>query len=75
MQEFYLKYISAKSKKLLIYAELIFDIPSLEEYQIHEDSFMDMHIFLILIVDPCYGDIIIYFHTLRVPSHLLRDER
>ena len=41
---------------------------------IPEDLFEDEHIFLILTVEPWYGDVIIYMHTLKVPSHLLRDE-
>ena len=63
-----------KSKKLLIFAELIFDFPNLEE-EVYEDSFVDEHIFLISTVDPWYGDIIMYLQTLKVPTHLSRDEQ
>ena len=51
------------------------DHPSLDEDEIHEGSFVDEHIFLILTVDPWYGDIIIYFQTFKVPPHLSWDER
>ena len=50
------------------------DLPSLDEDEIHEDSFVDKHIFLIVTVDPWYGDIIIYLQTLKVPPHLSQDE-
>ena len=59
-----------KSKKSLIFAELISDFLSLDEGEVHEDSFVDEHIFLISTADPWYGDIIVYLQTLKVPSHL-----
>ena len=71
LQEFYLDFVLAKSKKSLIFAELKSNFPSLDEGEVHEDSFIDEHIFLILTTDPWYGEIIIYFQTLKVPSHLL----
>ena len=40
-----------------------------------EDTFIDEHIFLISTLDPWYGDIIIYLQTLKVPTHLSRDEQ
>ena len=64
-----------KSKKSLIFAELISDFPNLEEEEVYEDYFVDEHIFLISTVDPWYGDIIVYLQTLKVPTHLSRDER
>ena len=75
LQEFDLEVVSAKSNKSLIFAELISNFPSLDEVEVHKDSFMDEHIFLILTMDPWYGDIIIYLQTLKVPSHLSWDER
>ena len=75
LQEFDLDFVSAKSKKLLIFAELISDLPSEAEELVCEDTFVDEHIFLILNLDPWYGDIIIYLQTLKVPTHLSRDER
>ena len=67
LQEFDLKFFSAKSKKSLNFAELISDFPSLEE-KIYEDTFVDEHIFLISTVDPWCGDIIVYLQTLKVPT-------
>ena len=46
----------------------------MDEGEVHEDAFVDEHIFLILIADPWYGDIIVYLQTLKVPSHLSRYE-
>ena len=74
LQEFDLELVSAKSKKSLIFAELISDFPS-EEEEVCEDTFVDEHIFLISTLDPWYGDIIIYLQTLKVPTHLSQDER
>ena len=59
LQEFYLKFMSAKSKKSLVFAELISEFPC-EEDVVYEESFPYEHIFLISSQDPWYGDIIIY---------------
>ena len=75
MQEFDLEFVSVKSKKSLIFVELISNFPNLEEEEVYEDSFVDEHIFLISNVDSWYGDIIIYLQALKVPTHLSRDER
>ena len=75
LQEFDLKFVSAKSKKSLIFAELISDLPSKAEELVCEDTFVDEHIFLILALDPWYGDIIVYLQTQKTPTHLSRDER
>ena len=69
LQEFDLEFVTTKSKKLFIFAELIFDFPS-EEEEVYEDTFFDENIFLISTLDPWYGDIIVYFQTLKVPTHL-----
>ena len=74
MQEFDHEFVLAKSKKSLIFAKLISDFPSLDEGEVHEESFVDEHIFLILTMDPWYGDIIVYLQTLKVPSHFSQDE-
>ena len=74
LQEFNLEFFSTKSKKSLFFAELMSDIPSLDEDEVHADSFMDENIFLILTAEPWYGDIIIYLQTLNVPPHLSSDE-
>ena len=75
LQEFDLEFDSKKSKKSLCFVELISNFPSLDEGQVHEDSFVDEHISLISITNSWYGDIIVYLQTLKVPSHLSQDER
>ena len=75
LQEFDLEFVSAKSKKSLIFAELIFDFPSKEEEEVCEDTFVDEYIFLISTLDPWYVDIIIYLQMLKVPNHLSWDEQ
>ena len=75
LQEFDLEFVSVKSKKSLIFGELISYFPNLEEEEVYEDTFFDEHIFLISTVDPWYGDTIVYLQTLKVPTHLSRDER
>ena len=63
LQDFDLKFVLANSKKSLIFAELISDFPNLDEGEVHEDSLIDEHIFLISIADPWYRDIIVYLQT------------
>ena len=58
----------------MICAELISYFPSLDEVEVHEEYFLDDNIFLILTMDPWYGNIIVYLQTLKVPPHLSQDE-
>ena len=46
LQEFDLEFVSAKSKKSLIFAELISDFLSEDKDLVCEDTFVDEHIFL-----------------------------
>jgi hypothetical protein len=75
LQEFDLDFASTKYKKSLVFSELISDFPRPDEDIIHDDSFEDEHVFIILSSDPWYGDILIYLQTLKFPQHLLRDDR
>ena len=70
LQEFDLEFVLAKSKKSLVFAELISYFPNLDEEEVHEDYLIDEHIFLISTANPWYGDIIVYLQTLKVPTHL-----
>ena len=70
LQEFDLKFFSEKSKKSLIFVELISDFPSKEEEEVCEDMFVDENIFMVSTLDPWYRDIIISSQTLKVPTHL-----
>ena len=63
LQEFDLKFVSVKSKKSLIFVELISDFPSEAKELVCEDTFVDENIFLISASNPWYGDIIVYMQT------------
>jgi hypothetical protein len=52
LQEFDLDFASAKSKKSLVFTELISDFPRLDEDVIHVDLFADEHIFLVSLSNP-----------------------
>ena len=73
-QEFDLGFVLEKLKMSFSFFELVIDIPSMDEDIIYEYSFMDEHIFLISSTNPWYGNIIFYLQTLKVPSHISRDE-
>ena len=60
LQEFDLDFQSTKSKKSLVFTELIAGFPTEENVAVEDDSFPDEHIFLISTSDPWYGDINIY---------------
>lgn len=75
LQEFDLDFSFVKSKKSLVFAELMSEFPTENQDDAVIDSFLDEHIFLISSFDPWYGDIIIYLQTLKCPSHFLRDKR
>ena len=69
LQEFDLDFQSAKSKKSLVFADIIVEFPVEEDVAIEEDSFPDEHIFFISTSDPWYGYILIYLHTFKyLPS-------
>jgi hypothetical protein len=63
LQEFDLEFERAKSKKSLVFAELICDLPSPATESLTEETIPDESLFLINSSDPWYGDIIIYLQT------------
>ena len=73
LQEFDIEFMSAKSKKSLVFAELISKFPCGEEI-VYDESFLDEHVFLISPQDPWYGDIIVYLQTMNFPSTFSKDE-
>ena len=75
LQEFDLDFQSAKSKKSLVFVELIAEFHTKEDVVVEYDSFLDEHIFLISTSDPWYGDILIYLQTLKYPAASSREER
>ena len=74
LQDFDLDFQTAKSKKSLVFAELITEFPVEEDVAIEEDSFLDEHIYLISTSDPWYRDILIYLENLKYPVAFLREE-
>jgi hypothetical protein len=63
LQDFDLEFECAKSKKSLVFVELICDLPCIEIENVAEDSLPDESLFLIISDDLWYGDIIIYLQT------------
>jgi hypothetical protein len=58
-----LEFDRAKSKKSLVFAELICDFPHSSTENVAVDSLPDESLFLIRTDDIWYGDIIIYLQT------------
>jgi hypothetical protein len=63
LQDFDLEFERAKSKKSLVFAELICDFPYSETENVAADSLPDESLFLNSSDDLWYGDIIIYLQT------------
>jgi hypothetical protein len=70
-----LDFVSAKSKKSLVFAELISELPVESSDIMPEESPIKGDIFLIASLDPWYGDILVYLQTLKCPASASRDER
>ena len=60
LQKFDLDFQSTKSKKSLVFVELITEFPIEEDVAIEEDSFLADNIFFISTSNPWYGDILVY---------------
>ena len=75
LQEFDLDFQSTKSKKSLVFAELISEFPMGETEVVEDDSFPNEYIFPISTSDPWYIDILVYLQTLKCLASFLREER
>jgi hypothetical protein len=75
LQEFDLDFVAAKSKKSLVFAELISELPVESGDVVPEESPIRGDMFLIESSDPWYGDILIYLQTLKCPTSASHDER
>jgi hypothetical protein len=75
LQEFDLDFVSAKSKKSLVFAEVISELPVESGDVVPEESPIRGDMFLITSSDPWYRDILIYLQTLKCPTSASRDER
>jgi hypothetical protein len=74
LQEFDLDFVSVKSKKSLVFAELISELPVESGDVVPEELPIRGDMFLITSSDPWYGDILIYLQTLKCPTSASRDE-
>lgn len=74
-QEFDLVFTIAKSKKSLVFAELICSLPSKALSAGVDEQLPDETLFLICTLDPWYGDIIVYIKTSTLWSTLTTDDR
>ena len=60
LQEFDLEFTTTKSKKYLVFTELICDLPTTDDRTPLDESIPDETLFLISTLDPWYGNIIVY---------------
>ena len=60
LRDFDLEFEKSKSKKSLVFAELMCDFPSTDTEIVEEHLIVDESLFIISTINPWYGDIIIY---------------
>jgi len=75
LQEFDLEFIKSKSKKSLVFSELLCDVPSSSNDLTLEASILDEPLFLISSSDPWYGDILVYLQTHAFQPNTSRSEQ
>eukprot|EP00253_Pinus_taeda_P024751 PITA_24751 len=75
LQEFDLEFKKSKSKKALVFAELLCNLPSSFNDATSEEAIVDENLFLISSSDLLYGDIIIYLQTQTYRSSTSRSEQ
>ena len=63
LQEFDLEFVKSKSKKSLVFTELLCNLPSSSNDETSKETIVDGSLFLISSSNPWYGDIIIYLQT------------
>ena len=63
IQQFDLEFAKATSKKSLVFAELMCDLPYVTMESEPSDSFLDEFLFLINTTDAWHGDLLIYLQT------------
>ena len=74
LQEFDLEFEKSKSKKSLVFTELMCDFPSTDTETVAEHPITDESLFLISTIEPWNGDIIIYLQTLKIWPELSRSQ-
>jgi hypothetical protein len=73
-QEFNIEFAKSKAKKSFVFAELIYHFPHADEDTEPRYSLPDESIFLIIISEPWYGDILLYIHTQRFHLNISHEE-
>eukprot|EP00253_Pinus_taeda_P030841 PITA_30841 len=74
LQEFDLEFEKSKSKKSLVFAELMCAFLCVDTETVAEERIADESLFLISTLDPWYGDIIIYLQTQTFRPDISRSE-
>jgi len=74
LQEFDLEFAKSKAKNSFVFAELICDLPHVDDDTEPNDSLLDESLFLISTSDPWYGDIILYLQTQCFQPDISREE-
>jgi hypothetical protein len=74
LQQFDLDFVSVKSKKSMVFVELILELPVESGDVVPEELPIKGDMFLITSSDPWYGDILVYLQNLKCPTFASRDE-
>jgi hypothetical protein len=74
LEEFDLYFVSGKSKRYLVFVELILEFPVESGNNFPKESLINGDIFLITSLDPWYGDILVYIYNLKCSYFSSRDE-
>ena len=69
-----MEFENSKSKKSLIFVELMCDFPRTDTETLAEQPIMDESLFLISTIDPWYGDIIVYLQTQSFRPEISRSQ-
>ena len=75
LQEFDLEFKKYKSNKSLVFDELMCDFPNTDTKTMVEIPIANESLFLISMLDPWYGDIIIYLQTKTFHPDISRSDR
>jgi len=75
LQEFDMEFTKSKSKKSLVFEELLCNLPSSSNDSTSKASIVDESLFLISSSNPWYGDILIYLQTQTFRPNTSRSEQ
>lgn len=75
LQEFDMEFTLAKSKKYLVFVELISELPRVDQEEPLEGCILNDYLFLIISLDPWYGNILVYLQTMQYPPNFSGKEQ